>query len=138
MEVMEPAEEKFGSGRPFFIWVLIVLLVFFGLGSGLRLLGALRSWQALIDFGAQPGPLYIAVSGGAYALAFLASALALMLRLRGAAWMVRVTVVAYALWYWIDCLVVDQTRQLENIPFLACMTAFFLLFALAAVWIKLD
>jgi len=138
MEMTPPGEEDPGRERPFFIWVLMVILILFGLGCGLRLLGALRSWESLSAFGVQPGPLYIALSGGVFALAFLASALALGLRLRAAAWMVRVSVVAYSLWYWVDRLALDQTRQPENIPFLACLTAFLLLFALAAVWIKLD
>jgi hypothetical protein len=138
MEMTPPGAEEPGREQPFFIWVLMVILVLFSLGSGLRLLGALRSWETLAAFGVQPGPLYIALSGGVFALAFLASALALGLRLRAAAWMVRVTVVAYGLWYWVDRLAVDQTRQPENSLFLACLTAFLLLFALAAVWIKPD
>lgn len=121
--------------RPFYLWVLIVLLALFGLNSMLRLAATLRAWEALDAFGTQPGPLYLAITGGIFALAFLLAVTALLLRWRAAAWIVRGAVIAFALWYWVDRLALSPGRPAENIPFLACLTAFLLLFSLTAVWV---
>lgn len=122
------------DGAPFYIWVLAVMLVLFGLGSGLRLRAALNAWDSLAAFGTQPGPLYIAVTGGVFVLAFLAAAGLLVARWRSARWPVTVVVVAHAAWYWIDRMLFNSDGRLENTPFLACLTAFLLLFALSSVW----
>lgn len=124
--------------KPFSVWVLMVGLLVFGLSNTLRLTATLRAWEALDMFGTQPGRLYLAVSGGVFAVGFFLAVLALLLRWRSAAWIVRGVVVAYALWYWADRYLLSRAGPQENTPFLACLTIFLLLFALAAVWVLPD
>lgn len=120
--------------RPFYMWVLLAILALFALINALRLRSALATWDSLTAFGTQPGPLYIAVTGGVFAVAFLIAAGVLVVRWRRARWPVTVAVVVYAAWYWIDRVIFNSDGRLENTPFLVCLTAFLLLFALSSVW----
>jgi len=122
------------AGRPFYIWVLAAILLLFALMNALRLRSALAAWDSLAAFGTQPGPLYIAVTGGIFTLAFLLAAGVLLARWRSARWPVTLVVLAYALWYWVDRILFNSDGRLENTPFLACLTVFLLLFALSSVW----
>ncbi len=121
-------------GRPFPQRVLMALMGLFAVFGGVRLWAALQSWDALTAFGAQPGPLYFVVSGAATALGFLAALAGLMLRRRWANVAVRIAVVGYAAWFWADRLVLHRGGDMENLPFLAGMTVFLLIFALSVTW----
>lgn len=118
-------------GRPFPQRVLMALLGLFAVFGAVRLWAALQSWDALMAFGAQPGPLYLALSGAVTALGFLAALAGLVLRGRWSSRAVQIAVVVYAAWFWVDRLALHRGDSTENLPFLAGLSLFLLLFALA-------
>ena len=121
--------------RPFFLWVVILGLLVFAIFNGLRLYGALHAWSSLQAIGVQPGAWYIAVTGGIFAVAFLAAFLLLLFRSRGAAWTVTGVILAYILWYWLDRLLLTRNPMANmNATFAACASFVLAGFALAAVW----
>lgn len=110
--------------RPFFLWVLFLGLVYYLLANVLRLYGALTAWNLLAALKEQPGPLYLALTGGIFMLVFAIAAAGLLwsARRRGRwAWglgAVRVAALLYAGWYWVDRLFISQAQErLTGWPF---------------------
>lgn len=109
--------------RPLYVWVVVLGLLWLALNAGLRLAGALTAWDWLETFGVLPGPLYVAISGAVFMLALAAAAGMLYIRARGFVWAVRGVTLAYALWYWLDRLLLtrDDTTRV-NWPFVLAAT----------------
>lgn len=126
--------ENSSPSKPLFIWVLFAgLLASAGL-NGLRLYGAIQYWPILVVIDQNPGPLYVAITGGVFMLGFLGAFGTLWMRRRGAAWLVRGVVVLYAAWMWFDRLVFTQSAGgMVSWPYEVGTTLVLVLFALTAV-----
>lgn len=97
--------------RPFFQWVLFLGLLYYAVMNGLRLVGALQAWDLLAALQEKPGALYLALTGGIFALLFAAAAFLLFLRARGSLWAVRLVAVIYSAWYWLDRIFLSQAQE---------------------------
>jgi hypothetical protein len=116
------------------MWVLLAgLLTAAGL-NGLRLYGAIQYWPILVVIEQNPGPLYVAITGGVFMLGFLGAFGMLWMGWRGAAWLVRGVVVGYVAWVWFDQLVFTRSAMgVASRPYEVGVTLLLVLFALAAV-----
>jgi len=106
--------------RPLAVWVVTLGLVVCGLAGGLRMAAALRGWDWLTTLGISPGPLYLAISGGLFLLAFPVAAVLLLWgeNRNLAALAVRGVCFTYALWYWGDRLLLTRDEATRaNLPF---------------------
>lgn len=121
------------KGFPFFLWVLIFGLLARAGMSGLRLEGSISQWEWLNTLGVKPGPLYIAVTGGVFALIFLVGVVGILTRQHWARHWVQGIAVIYALWFWIDRLVIAQSRTGFPGWFMAAATVVLLGFTFAAL-----
>ncbi|HEX7974386.1 MAG TPA: hypothetical protein VF498_08260 [Anaerolineales bacterium] len=118
---------------PFFVWLLLLGLLALGIFNALRLYGALRAWSFYQVIDLRPGVWYIALTGGLFAIAFLAALVMLLRGKRRAAAVVRVVALAYALWYWLDRLLFTRSDAgALNWPFAAGVTVILLVFVLLA------
>ena len=89
---------------------LVITGLFLAAGVGwARLIQALLSWQWLVTYGAEPGPLYIAITGGLIGAAGLVAALGLLLHHPwGTPW-ARGYAPALALFTWADRLLFSRS-----------------------------
>ncbi|MDZ4064706.1 MAG: hypothetical protein U1E22_08585, partial [Coriobacteriia bacterium] len=90
------------------------------------------SWQVLIEYGAKP--LYIAISGSAWALAGITLFVGLW---RGKAWarkMAYITAAGYASWVWFDRLVLQTPHA--NWPFALAVTVALLSFTIITLSLR--
>ncbi len=89
-----------------FVWALEGLSAW----NALRVLEAVLFWRALVEYGARPGPLYLAIVGSVWLA--VAGAIAYGL-IGGRSWSWPAACafpLAYGLWYWIDRLL-SQTQR---------------------------
>jgi len=111
--------------RPSAVTLLALIILGFALWNGIRLVQAIVFWSILIEYISVPGPLYIAISGGIW----LGIGLIIVLGIRqgkGWAWIAALcSVVCYGAWYWIDKLVLQESRA--NWQFALASTGFFIL-----------
>lgn len=118
------------------IWHKLLLAGLLGLSlSGwLRLYQSINLWADLQAIGLQPGPLYLAVSGGLIGLAGLAAALSLWLRTRQAARLAGGVVAAWLAWNWIDKLwIASSPLALDNWPFALAASLLLLVYTFLVV-----
>jgi hypothetical protein len=90
------------------------------LWNGLRLVQAIIFWSVLKEYQAEPGTLYIAISGGFWSLAALFILKGIW---QGKTWAWVGTIgfaVGYGLWYWFDRLVLEEPHA--NWPFALAFT----------------
>lgn len=121
------------AAMPFYLIVLIAGLLWLALTNGLRLAGAVRGWEWLNTLAIQPGPLYIALTGGIFAAGFLLASAGLLTR---RAWSRPVTLAVvglYAAWLWIDRLLVAQSWSDSGWPFALGATLVLVVFTFAAL-----
>src|SRR5512145_311361 len=92
----------------------------------LRFAAALREWNLLIELGARPGPLYMAIGGALWGLLGWGAVVLLFVHPRGG-WdrpAVFLAVLAAAILYWIDLLLFTRPAEmLVNWPFALVTTA---------------
>jgi hypothetical protein len=125
------------SKRSLFLTALFVAFLIQSWMGWLRLFASLNQWGLLTSYGAHPGPLYLAISGGAWGMAGLAAALGLWFRWRWAAWAVRVIVIVSSAWYWVDRIVLGVSpERLTNTPFAAVINLLAILFTFAVLSIS--
>lgn len=118
--------------RPIAVTSLALLVLTLSVWNGLRLGAAIASWQVLIEYGAKP--LYIAISGSAWALAGIPLFVGLW---RGAAWarkMAYITAAGYASWVWFDRLVLQTPHA--NWPFALAVTVALLSFTIITLSLR--
>jgi len=121
-------------GRTFELWVLVIILLVGALEGFLRLQAAVYAWSVLAGIGITPGPLYLAISGGAWGLALLAAALGLFFRQRWAPGYARIVVMILALAYWADRLAFTRSADAQaNWPFMAGVTVLALAFVFSVL-----
>ncbi|MDD5371663.1 MAG: hypothetical protein PHQ40_21490 [Anaerolineaceae bacterium] len=124
-----PVTERPAQTLPLRIRLLV--LIFIGLsGLGwLRFEQALAHWGLLLEFGAHPGPLYIAASGALWGLAGLPPAFGLMTRRWWGPPLARWVAPIYPLTYWADRISFGSSLGgLQNWAFALVVTAFWLAF----------
>jgi hypothetical protein len=112
--------------RPTSVAVLSLFILGLSLWNGLRLGQSLLSWSILKEYQAQPGPLYDAISGGAW---FIIGLLITWGLWRGRVWAwygAPSGAVIYGSWYWIDRLIFQETHS--NWPFALVSTIIFISF----------
>jgi hypothetical protein len=117
--------------RSFELKALIVLLLL-GAWMGLaRLQSALFDWALIEKLGAQPGALYLALTGGVWALLLLLSALGLFFGARRAPLFTILSVTALAALYWFDRLALTRSTDAQvNGPFAAVLTLLLLAYTI--------
>jgi hypothetical protein len=101
--------------RPTSITLLSFAIVGLALWNGLRLIQAIAFWSILKEFHSNPGPLYLACSGGIWLLFGSSIALGLW---KGKEWAWFTTLgggFLYTCWYWFDRLVLQEHHS--NWPF---------------------
>ncbi len=114
--------------RPNRITVLALCFIGVAIWNGLRFLEAIINWQILREYQSDPGPLYLAISGGFW---FLVGASIFWGLWRGKAWAWYATIAGsagYGAWYWLDRLVLQKPHS--NWPFALSITIVFLLLVL--------
>jgi len=109
--------------------ILAVLLLYLcALGWG-RLQQSLVTWDLLVQFGARPGPLYLALSGAAWGVLGLAGAALLLVRRAWAPRLLLALALVIALSYWADLLLLTRSAEaLVSWPFALLLTLLGLLF----------
>jgi len=106
------------------IQILIMLLMVPTFWNGLRFAEALIFWKTLQEYGARPGPLYMAVSGGVWLVCGIAL-IAGIGKKKAWAWYATLgAATGYPVWVWADRLFVQKPHA--NWPFgliatLTCM-----------------
>lgn len=132
---MKPSDfPRYRPGRTIELWVLVLILLVGALDGFLRLQAAVYAWKVLTDIGIDPGPLYLAVTGGVWGLVLLAAAVGLFFRQRWAPRFTRVTVVVLALAYWIDRLAFSHSADTQvNWPFTLAATLILLAFVFSVL-----
>jgi hypothetical protein len=101
--------------RPTSITLLSFAIVGLALWNGLRLIQAIAFWSILKEFHSNPGPLYLACSGGAWFLAGSSIALGLWKGKEWAWFMALGGAFLYTCWYWCDRLALQEPHS--NWPF---------------------
>jgi hypothetical protein len=101
--------------RPFGVTLLLWLVLSLSVWGLVRLLAALRLWEALNEFGARLSPLYLSITGAGWAVV----GGALLWGLFSGRWWTRVAIPASTfLWlmgYWIERIFFQSPRA--NLPF---------------------
>lgn len=93
----------------------------------LRLEQAILNWNLLIEFRANPGPLYIAAGGLLWGLVGLPAAWGLWLHKSWALQLAHLAAPVYPLTYWIDRVAFNHDPQgLQNWPFALGLTLIWL------------
>jgi len=88
--------------HPFSVTILVWLVLSLTVWSGLRLYSAIRWWNTLIEFAAQPGPWYIAISAGVWLIVGLVLLLGMW---QANAWIRYALLGAgaiFTVWFWSD------------------------------------
>jgi hypothetical protein len=100
--------------RPVFVTIFAILVLILTVWNGVRCYGALTSWGLLVEMGSHPGPLYIAMTG----LAWAAGGMVLFLGLwRGRKWAPTagwVYILLYLGFFWADRLLFRPSERAEN------------------------
>lgn len=97
-----------------------------GILGFIRLAAALRAWDFLVELGARPGPLYMAIGGALWGLLGWGAVALLASRPRGD-WnrpAVFLMVLLLAMTYWVDVLGFNRSAEMRvNWPFSLIVTA---------------
>jgi hypothetical protein len=119
------------NNKPFSVTILTWMVLSLAGWNAVRLGAAIAQWKTLKEIAPQPGPLYIAVSGGVW---FIVGMVLLWGRVRRKAWTGKAILLAaagYGSWYWIDRLWLQAPRA--NWPFALGVTAVLLIIVALAV-----
>ena len=110
--------------RPATIKLFIVLFLGLALWYGWRMVQAILYWNTLKTYNASPEPLYIAVSGGFWFLAWLFLVGYLYLG-KSWGWLVAFGyAILFSGWYWFDRLILQMPHS--NWPFALAFTVIFI------------
>lgn len=121
-------------GRSFWLKILAAGLLILSVSGWLRLQQALAGWRDLTEIGIQPGPLYIAVTGGLIGAGGLVAALSVWLRSRRGFQFTRVFALIWQAWAWADRLWVSSAENAAaGWPFALGATALILIFIFAVL-----
>lgn len=109
--------------RPWLIWILIVLLVFFSVFQWVRFGEALANWGFINSLHLVASPLYLALTGLGWGLFGSATILWLWRGLRRGRQAAGILTVTFVLYYWFEQLVLmDSPLRKTNWGFIAVVT----------------
>jgi hypothetical protein len=112
-----------GKRRPISFLLLVFALLLMSIYGWLRFQQSLILWNTLIEIEVWPGPLYLAISGAAWGMIGIITAIGLFLRQAWAWRLTRFAVFVIAIWYWFDRLVLVQSEAAQsNWAFMALLT----------------
>lgn len=104
--------------RPFLFKLLSLILLLMALYGWLRFGQSIYQWKFLLDFGVNPSPLYILVSGLLIGVVLTTALIAFWFQLKWSTRFVQVSVVLAALYWWLDYLLLTQNQAaFSNWPF---------------------
>lgn len=106
--------------RPLPVTSLLFVVLCLSAWNAVRLGACIADWNTLAEFAPRPGPLYIAASASLWTFGGLAVWMAIRRREPRARWFAAVYFAAYALWYWLDRLLLQPPRP--NWPFALAIT----------------
>jgi hypothetical protein len=110
--------------RPWMVFVLLVGVIVFTAGMLLRAWSAIRYWAFLSGLPLEVSPLYLALTGGLWALFGLRVIWWLWQGNRGAPAALRTLATGYVLYYWVEqLLVMTSPLRQARWPFSAVMSA---------------
>lgn len=121
--------ENEGIRRPFPVTLLASGVLILTMFNAVRFGSALAQWELILSLMRRPGPIYIAVTGLVWALAWLIVFLGLWF---GSNWARPATLsiaILFSAYYWIDRLVYQSEVARKNLVFSLGVTIFFLLSA---------
>jgi hypothetical protein len=101
--------------RPFGVTLLLWLVLSLSVWGGVRWLAALRWWDVLTEFRARLSPLYLSISGAAWALAGLVLLWGLFTGKRWTWPAIPLSIFLWLLEYWMERMVFELPRA--NLPF---------------------
>lgn len=113
--------------RPGIVVFYSLFIMGLSLLNGLRLIQALRYGSILESYQASPGPVYIALSGGFWAVTWLITLLGIWRRKIWGWYLGWILIFLYLGWYWFDRLVLQQPH--DNWPFMLVLTGMAVLLA---------
>ncbi len=120
--------------RSFWLKLLAAGLLLISLTGWLRMQQALVDWQALVQIGLKPGPVYLAVSGALIGLGGLACLIGVWLRSKWGFGFTRGFVLVWQAWSWADRLWLARSdTALSNWPFALGATVLILGYVFAAL-----
>jgi len=104
--------------RPLSVTIFAFVVLSLTAWNAVRFFSAITSWSLLAELGAHPGPLYIALTGLAWAVSGAALFRGLWLgrrwaRVAGAAY-----IAVYLVYFWADRLLFRPTERAQNYVFL--------------------
>jgi hypothetical protein len=100
--------------RPFYVTILLVVVLIFTLLNGLRLVAAILDWRTLADLPMRVPVLYFILTGAFWAVTGFFLAVGLFLQRRWSAWLAWVALILYPLYYWIDRLFLAYRSAIAN------------------------
>ena len=104
------------------LWMVLCLVAW----NAIRMISALANWNLLREFAPHPGPIYILVTAAAWAAGWFAIWRLLRRRHDRARTYALIAAVGYALWWWLDRLLLQEPRP--NWPFALTATLVLLAF----------
>jgi len=120
--------------RPLSVMILLFIYLWVSLSGWIRMLYSILSWYWLDYAGVEPGPLYLAVTGGLWGLMGLAALVWVWRRSPGYRLAGLAGALIYAAMYWIDRLLFAGSENvLHNTTFAAAATILGLGYVLAAL-----
>jgi hypothetical protein len=118
------------KNRPIEVGLLTLLLAWLSIWYGLRLIESLRFWDVAQIYLIQPGPLYLAVSGG---IASLVAVLLTWAVWTGKRWSWSALLgasIGYAIWVWVDRFTLQNPHGNETFTAVGLIAGFILFFIL--------
>lgn len=105
--------------RPFWLKLLALSLLILSTAGWLRMGGSILRWNTLQAIGADPGPLYMAVTGLFLGTLAMAASIAIWTRAKWAPLFTQIFIVLWLAWLWIDrAFFASSPNALANWPFL--------------------
>jgi hypothetical protein len=109
--------------RPTSMRILSLIILGLILWNGYRLIQAIYYWPILNEYHAQPGSLYMAISGGFWFILGLLIVWGLWWKKTWAWYTTTLSIIGYSVWYWLDRLILQRPHS--NVPFALILTFVF-------------
>jgi len=119
--------------RPLTVTILAIAVLIIAVGNLTRLWATVRNWETLTSLGVSPGPIYIALSGIFWAIAFLILFSLIWVGHHRARNANLIVIGLYIVYYWIDRLVFQSRIPQKNIPFAIGMTILVVFYTLLSL-----